>query len=362
MKIKKTKTLLKRMGLFSLVMALLLTGCSRNGKGENTSSDTETTRDTQSETTEAPTTTEADPEEPTEPVAVDESVCKIALIGISSTVGESKEDSKIKIPSAYEDGKFVSDWTGVTVWVYSFVMEGTTPKASWFEPDIFNTATGEELNYQPGKSIVIYSNGYAVYDIDQEYDSLYDVERDIRPIILYTTEEIPIENLEFRANMTLTPDGSEFGEAVLSVNSSIDDLSINPSMANNPLLKINDTIYLLSRNIGAGGGVGPDNTGDFEYRKFDILNLSDPFSEETISTGDIENLQYLNKETLEPVGPISGCYPIWDVQKKGIWNINYGTLRLGYYSDTKLPDWSEEDDPMEGYEKITINGSDIILH
>lgn len=353
---KKMRTLLKRLGVFTLVMALLLTGCSRNAsEEENTSSDTETTEDTKSETTETPTTTEEKPEEPPEPVAVDESVCKIALISITSMVGESEDDSKIKIRSVYENGDYVTDWTGVTVWAYSFVMEGVTPEVFWFNPDIFNTSTGEDLSDVPGKSALICYNNHTVYDIENEYVSEYEVERDITPIIFYTTEEIPVENLEFRTSMTLTSDGSESGDAVLSVNSSIDDLTINPLMARGPLFKINDTIYLCDTNPGVGGGVGPDGTGDFNYFKYDIVNLSDPFGEEIFSASDIEGLQYLDRETLEPIELISGCSPIWDISK--------GALRLGYYSDTELPDWSTEDKPLfNGCEKIKIDGNDIILY
>lgn len=347
---KKLGTILQRLGIFTLVMVLLLTGCSRNAGEGDTDSDTGTTGDTESETTEAPTTTEEEPEEPPEPVAIDESACKLALISITSKVCESKDETT-GISGVWKNGEYITDWTGVTVYAYSFVMEGVTPETSWFSPDIFNKSTGEDLSDVPGKSSLICNHGCRVYDIETEYSSIYDVERDITLLFFYTTEEIPVENLEFRANMN--PDGSGWVDAVFSVNSSIDDLSINPSMATCPLLKIKDSIYICSGNGGAGGGVGPEGTGDFDYHKYPVTNLSNLYSEEIFSADDIEGLQYVDGETLDTI-EISGCSPLWDVTGQSI--------RLGYYSDTELPDWSTEDNPLlTGYEKITIDGNDIIL-
>lgn len=347
---KKLTTALRRLGIFTLTISLLLTGCSKNA--EDTDSDTETTGDTQSETTEAPTTTEEEPEEPSTMAVLDESVYKLALINISSKVCES-EDEETHIRREF-DGDWATDWTGVTVWAYSFVLEGVTPETSFFSPDIYNKSTGEDLSDIAGKSYLSYANCH-VYDIETEYSSLYDVERDIMPLIFYTTEEIPVENLEFQIH--ISPDGGEWVDAILSVNASIDDVSLNPSMGASPLLKINDNVYLCASSVGVGGGTGPDGTGYFDYYSHDIRNLSYPYSNEAFSVSDIEGLQYVDKETLEEIEPpISGCSPLWD-----IYGQNQKVLKLGYYSDTEIP--GGEDSPLgTGYEKITIDGSDIIIY
>lgn len=343
-----------KLGILALTLCVLLTGCSRKeNQTDDTISDEATTESV--EAADTPTTAEEEeyeePEEPSTEVVIDESIYKLAFISVTSMVGENEDAFSDLIRNEYQNGECITDWTGRTIWAYSFVLELTDPEASCYSPDIYHRSTGEDLSNIPGKSSVNTYTNCNVYDIEDEYEYLYDVEREIYPFIFYIDEEIPLEELDIRVH--ISPKEDIWGDASLSINASIDDLSVNYSMASRPLIKYGDSIYLAWQE-SIGGGVGPGGVGDATWYTYEFKNLSNPFSTDGFDMNAIEDLHYVDRETLKEIEPINGCSPFWDEYT--------AYYRMGFYSDTKLPDWSTEEKPLfTTYPKVTINGEPIII-